>query len=195
MTRILGAAPPSAPIAIPKNIRPLQPEQHHAFAYRTLPPRVRMAWQADSALTGYRLQLARDQEFRDLVFDEQLAAATFVHGNLRAGDYYWRVSGIRETDEGDYSPVRHFRLIQDEQPPKLEVNFPTAPVTTASLELTGVSEPDSQVFIGGQKIESSRSGAFRYILPIVRGINVVVVEAVDQAGNVSYKSEMINGLY
>ena len=85
--------------------------------------------------------------------------------------------------------------MQDDKPPKLEVNFPAQTVKTSTIEVTGLSEPGSQIFIAGQKITTSNTGEFRYTLPIARGMNVIVVEAVDRAGNVSYSSEMINGVY
>jgi hypothetical protein len=195
MTRIDGMAPPSIPIDIPKPIKLKTPTNASSFAYRSLPPKVQITWHQASNMTGYRLQLARDRKFRDMVLDERLQNSLFVHGNLHAGDYFWRVSGMRAEEEGAFSQVRHFSLIQDDKPPKLEVIFPAQTVTTPIVELTGQSEPDSHIFIAGEKIQSSPTGEFSYSLQISRGMNVIVVEAVDQAGNVSYSSEMINGVY
>ena len=195
MTRIIGTAPPSAPIAVPKPIKLKGPTNASTFAYRSLPPKVQLTWHAIADMTGYRLQLARDRKFRDIVLDEHLSKTEFAHGNLRPGNYFWRVGGVRGEDEGAFSQVRRFNLIQDNKPPKLEVEFPTKTVTTSTIKVTGRSDPDSQIFIAGQKIESSSTGEFNYDLPIARGMNVVVVEAVDQAGNVSFSSEMINGVY
>ncbi len=195
MTRIIGNAPPSAPIDVPKPVKLKSPADASIFAYRSLPPRVQITWQAVAGMTGYRLQLARDRKFRDLVLDEQLHETLFAHGNLRPGDYFWRVGGVRGEDEGAFSQVRRFRLIQDDKPPRLEVEFPAQTVTTSTVEIIGRSEPDSHIFIAGQKIKSSSTGEFSYALPIARGTNVIVVEAVDLAGNVSYSSKMINGVY
>lgn len=195
MTRIVGDAPPSAPVDLPKPISLKSPENASLFAYRSLPPRVQLTWQPLPGMNEYHLQLARDAQFQDLVLNERLREAKFVHGNLRDGDYFWRVAGVRGEEEGPFSQARRFRLDEDDKPPTLEVNFPAAPVTTASIQVTGRSEPDSQVFISGLKIESSSTGEFSHILPISRGTNIIVVEAIDRAGNVSYKAEMVNGVY
>ena len=195
MTRVVGTAPPSAPVDVPKPVKLKSPANASIFAYRSLPPRVQITWQPLVGMTEYRLQLARDRNFRDKVLDERLHETMFAHGNLRSGEYFWRVSGVQGEDEGAFSQVRHFSLMQDDKPPKLEVNFPAQTVTTSMVEVTGLSEPDSQIFIAGQKITTSSTGEFRYTLPIARGMNVIVVEAVDRAGNVSYSSEMINGVY
>ena len=195
MTRVVGNAPPSAPVDVPKPVKLKSPANASLFAYRSLPPKVKIIWQPLDGMTGYRLQLARDNRFREMVLDEHLKTTAFAHGNLRPGDYYWRVSGVRGAEEGPFSLVRYFSLLQDDKPPTLVVNFPTQTVTTSKIQVTGRSEPDSLIFIAGQKIELSDTGEFSHTLPISRGMNVIVVEAVDQAGNVSYSSEMINGVY
>lgn len=195
MTRISSGAAPSAPVTVPKRITPKRPRNDQTFSFRSLPPRIRLAWQPVDGMTGYRLQLSRDREFRELLIDDRLQTSDFYHGNLRAGDYFWRVSGVRGEDEGAYSPVRHFSLVQDQQPPELLVQFPLPPVKTATAEVSGSSEQGSLIFINGQKIESHSNGDFSYRMPIARGSNVIVVEAVDPAGNISYSSKTVNGLY
>lgn len=195
MTQILQTAPPTAPAAIPKTIQQQTPLPNKIFAYRSLPPQVQLAWESRHELTGYRIQLARDRQFHDIVLDEKLKQAEFSHGNLQPGEYFWRVSGVRNKIEGDFSPARKFSLVQDQNPPQLTVQFPLKPVTTATVEVTGKSESGSQIFISGQKIASDKNGEFHYTLPISRGTNVVVVEAIDQAGNVSFSSKMITGVY
>ena len=39
----------------------------------------------------------------------------------------------------------------------------------------------------------SKTGGFSYPLQIRQGVNVIVVEAIDEAGNVAYRSELVNG--
>ncbi|MBE0501716.1 MAG: hypothetical protein IBX47_09765 [Desulfuromonadales bacterium] len=195
MTRITGTNAPSAPVSSPKMVQQLYPADGQVFCYRDLPPRLQMRWQTSIDLTQYHLQLARDRQFSNLILDERLNESTFAHGNLSAGDYFWRISGLKNESEGRFSPIRRFRLIQDQDPPFLEVDFPVQPITTTSTELTGKSEPGSQIFISGVKITCDDNGLFNYTLPISRGTNVVIVEAVDQAGNASFSSKIINGVY
>ncbi len=195
ITRILGNDAPSAPIAVPEMVKQLTPTKDQNYVYRSLPPQVELSWESSFELTEYHLQLARDRKFSDIVLDERLKELAFMHGNLQPGDYFWRISGLRGEDEGNFSPVRKFRLIQDKEPPQLEVRFPQPKVTTATVEVTGKSESGSQIFISGQRVESADNGDFQYMLPISRGMNVIVIEAIDQAGNISFDSKIVTGVY
>ena len=61
--------------------------------------------------------------------------------------------------------------------------------------LKGVTEPGALVFVGGAPVLTSPSGEFEWELELKHGINIVVVEAVDEAGNVAYQSSHIQGKF
>ena len=47
------------------------------------------------------------------------------------------------------------------------------------------------VFVGDQEIPTDETGAFEHRISLELGINLIIVEAVDRAGNVSYQSGML----
>ena len=53
---------------------------------------VRIRWDAEPGITRYRLQLARDEEFKDIVFDLPVIGQEYALPTLPAGRYYWRVA-------------------------------------------------------------------------------------------------------
>ncbi len=194
MTRIAGDEAPSAPLALPRAARLTAPAHDTLFAYRSLPPRVRLDWQAVPGIEGYRLLLARDRRFRDIVLEEKLDQPGFVHGNLTPGTYYWKVSSLADQVEGSFSEVRRFRLAQDQEPPHLELALPEQ-VDKPDLEIAGQTEPDAQLYISGESVTLGSAGGFRHPVTLEPGLNIVVVEAVDAAGNVTYRSQLIQGKF
>ncbi len=195
LTRIEAERAPTEPVTLPGQATPLEPVPGTVFSYRSLPPRVELEWQRQPGITRYHLLLAEDEQFTRVLVDRVLDTTGFRHGNLREGRYFWKVSAISPLGEGRFSPVRRFELQQDQEPPALEVRFPDEPATQAEVTIAGKTEPGARVFISGQAVDPEADGRFVHTLRLRQGINLVVVEAVDPAGNVSYRSRMINGRY
>lgn len=180
---------PAAPLPLPAPPPLREPAQEALFPYRQLPPRVRFAW--DSAPSGkYRFQLAADPAFASPLVDQVLSGAEFVHGNLRPGTYYWRVAALRGGCEGKPGAPRAFTLEEDRTPPTLQVLFPEES-RGERLLLTGTVEPGCRLFIGGMPVPAGPGGEFSREVPLSPGINSVLVEAVDAAGNVTYRRGLI----
>lgn len=135
--------------------------------------------------------LARDSDFRTIVTDDIFEKNSFRHGNLVKGTYYWRVSARYDSIEGNFSKTRRFDVIQDKAPPMLEVQFPPETVYGGQFNLEGKTEPGVQVFIGGVRVETGRTGKFTYPLILQPGINVIVVEAFDMVNNAAYRSKRV----
>jgi len=194
LTRITGESTPSAPISLPKPPTLVTPDPRQRFSYRSLPPRIKLSWAPRAGGNGYHLQLARDAQFSELIVDEQLAQTSFVHGNLSPGDYFWKVSTRTAMAEGEFGNVRRFTLERDQQPPQLELALPEE-AKSRELQLTGRTEPDASLYISGQPITLASDGGFRHSVILEPGINVLVVEAVDAAGNVTYRSQLIRATF
>jgi len=184
-----------APQALPSAPQLDAPRPGALFSYRTLPPPVQFRWQPVQGAQGYRLWIARDAGFVDLVHEARPVEPAFQHGNLKAGDYYWKVSALREGLEGPASAPTRLRLVEDRTPPVLSVDFPQGIVRGRSLALRGRTEPGAAIFIGRRKVAVLDSGEFEHRVDLEPGINVLTVEAVDAAGNVSYRSQMVNAKY
>jgi len=183
------------PSALPPPVNLKSPSEGGGYLYRDLPPRVQFTWQGQDAASEYRFMLARDAHFRQLVTDEIVAGNSFLHGNLHGDSYYWKVSAKSNTVEGFFSEVRQFRVIQDRQPPRLEVRFPQDTVHSGRFLLQGRTEPGARIYVGGMQVQTSRSGKFEYPLVLKPGLNVIVVEAFDAVDNVSYRSKKVVSKY
>jgi hypothetical protein len=56
---------------------------------------VTVRWGARSAVTRYRLQLAQDSGFTDIVFDRVETCQEYRISDLAPGRYFWRVARMR----------------------------------------------------------------------------------------------------
>jgi len=73
-----------------------------------------MSWGESAAIARYRLQVARDEAFTDLLMDD--AAITASHATtpqpLPPGIYYWRVASITDQEgQGPFSDTQQFRRL------------------------------------------------------------------------------------
>jgi len=183
------------PAALPPPVQLHSPSEGGRYVYRDLPPRVNFGWQDQPAASEFRFMLARDRDFRRIVTDEAVSGNRFRHGNLQADNYYWKVSAKSGTVEGFFSDVRQFRVVQDRQPPRLEVRFPQDTLHTGRYLLNGSTEPGARVYIGGVQVQTRRNGKFEYPLKLKPGLNVIVVEAFDAVDNVTYRSKKVISKY
>ena len=195
LTRVEGESVPTQPVTLPDPATILTPDRQAVFPYRNLPPRVKLSWKPQAKAVSYHLLLAMDQDFTEILIDKELTRPEFIHGNLREGDYFWKVSSSNFAGEGAFSLPRQFSLRQDQSPPDLEVQFPAETVQQQNVDIYGTTEPAARIYVSGVEVGLKPDGTFRHSIPLKRGINVVVVESVDLAGNISYRSRMINGKY
>jgi hypothetical protein len=72
------------------------------------------------------------------------------------------------------------------------VAFPTGVVAGDSFVLTGSTEPGMKVLVGGLPAAVDPDGRFAYRVGLKPGVNVVVVESMDEVGNVAYRSRTVN---
>lgn len=75
-----------------------------------------LRWTDREGLTGYRLQVARNPDFGDLVVDDsQVPGASRTVTGLSSGTYYWRVGSVvrgkdGQPDAGPYGDPRRFMV-------------------------------------------------------------------------------------
>ncbi|MGE5893175.1 MAG: hypothetical protein ACM34I_03880 [bacterium] len=193
-TVAMGSAP-SDPRLLPDAVQLIAPAHGDTFFYRDLSPRVTFSWKKADGEKRYSFLLARDPQFHKLVLEERPSEPKCTFGNLKDGTYYWKVSVLDGGQEGLYSDTRRLRVHQDKEPPLLSVQFPPDIIRKSSYTLAGNAEPGSRVFVMGERVKVNAEGKFEHALKLHHGVNVIVVEAVDKAGNVAYKSKMVNGKF
>lgn len=183
------------PTRLPRPVELVSPAQEDRYLYRDLSPRITFRWKAVPEANRYHFVLARDPLFKDRLLDERLTQTSFTHGKLPHSDYYWRVSALNNWQEGPFSDARQFNMVQKLKPPSLVVQFPSKRVTHKRCTLTGVTDPGARVFIKGKRVATDEQGRFSHTIELVRRVNIIIVEAVDGAGNVAYRSQVVNGIF
>lgn len=53
---------------------------------------MRLRWRPQPGITRYRLQIARDEKFSDIIFDRAVVGTEYEVTDLLSGRYYWRVA-------------------------------------------------------------------------------------------------------
>jgi hypothetical protein len=185
----------SAPVALPSPPKLREPANEFSEVFRSRSPAIRFSWHESSGADRYRLTVARDSKFRDVVYQGDLATTEFTHTGLKAGRYFWHVQGVRADAVGFPGASRQLSLTADRQPPKLEVAFPPGLVKVPQLVMKGATDPGTKVFIADEPVEVDSSGRFEHLVSLERGANMIVVEAVDESGNTTYRSELIHARY
>jgi hypothetical protein len=124
-----------------------------------------------------------------------VADPSFTHGNLAAGTYYWRVSAKRRGVESGYPKVRTVRVVQSVAPPSLQAEALPVPERRDRALVRGMTAPGASLLVAGKAVVPGETGEFECLVPLERGINMIVVESSDAAGNRAYKSLRVIGKY
>lgn len=184
----------SAPAPLPTAAITLLPGRDATVYVSQQRPEVNFKWKANGTCASFRIELASDETFVDKVVDEVLKESRFRYAQLRPGRYFWRMS-CRDAKgtEGASSEVTRFEVVRDDQAPRLAVLAPAenAVIDGDKVEARCSTEPLTAVFINGE--EAVVGGENQYVRQVALslGVNTVVFEAVDAAGNVMYHSRLV----
>ncbi len=186
---------PLEPVALPAQPILKRPVNGNASYFRKLPPKIRFTWKPEKPASAYRFMLSRDPEFRQLLVDERVKQTSFTYGNLKKGEYYWRVHSLTGDIEGMPSEVRKLRMVQDRTPPMLKLQKPPTVIRQPTITLRGKTEPGTKIYVDGTRIKVSAQGVFTHKLSVKPGATLIVVEAIDPAGNIAYATNLLNGKF
>jgi hypothetical protein len=189
------SGPVKAPRALPAAPRPREPAAGAEIPFRAQAPPIAFRWAAVEGCETYRFVLTTDALFRDRVQEVLVRGTELTQGNLAPGRYFWRASSLADGLESAPGPSSALVLVRDETPPALEIQWPSAAVSRSVVIVTGRAEPGARVFVANRATPVSASGDFSCEVDLERGTNVVVVEAIDAAGNATYRSEMVAADY
>ena len=90
-----------------------------------------LKWPGQQGVLRYRLQVARDEQFNDIVFDRAVFGTEYLVPGLVPGRYYWRVApAVKET--GTFTPPRRIDITGASQT-DTAAEVKTIPVTTPAL--------------------------------------------------------------
>ncbi|HWW74068.1 MAG TPA: PQQ-binding-like beta-propeller repeat protein, partial [Pyrinomonadaceae bacterium] len=91
-------------------------------------PSILVRWQGKSGVNRYRLQLATDEKFEDVVFDKAVEGRQYVVKDLPPGNYFWRVAPAAAETSIVYSAPERVSLGTDA---KVEVASVVLPADAA----------------------------------------------------------------
>ncbi len=171
--------------------KPTGPSNNSSATYRNVPQQIQFKWNAVSNADRYRIVIARDPEFSDRVVDDNIVGTTFTHGALGAGTYYWTVRSLVGWSQSEQSPVRRLQVIQDTNPPVLELEPPPDAILAGAWRLRGRTDADATVFIDEIPVEHV-NGRIDHSIILKPGANLIVVKAFDAVGNLSYAPLLVN---
>jgi outer membrane protein assembly factor BamB len=103
-----------------------------------LPPSILVRWQGRPGVNRYRLQLATDEKFEDIVFDQAVEGRQYVVKGLPPGNYFWRVAAAAA--ETSISYTRPERVTLSEAATGVEVASVVMPTDTTAGWRTATGE-------------------------------------------------------
>ncbi len=198
----INSTPDGALSAVKKLTMPpalLSPGDNQVFQ---LSPKlqVQMMWQPQTGAGGYVLQVSRSRLFSTQEINTKRAKTTAVAEVTSEGSFYWRVASVgADGDVGPFSAFRRFRVsggtktgtTTDRTPPILRMKAPFH-VGGQYYTIAGVTEPGATVFINEEEVDVTSAGAFQKLVAFSSiGRNVVVIKAVDAAGNQKVESQYV----
>lgn len=179
------------PTAIPVSPRQQFPAEGFVHTMGPSTPPLEFRWAEAPRADAYRVEIARDPGFGDSVFDSRFRTTSTRPAGLAPGRYHWRVSALAGEVESEPGDSRSFEVVADSAPPALKIVLPPGPVASERLIVRGTAEPGSRVLVGNSQVELAADGSFEHEVDLVPGPNLIVVEAVDAAGNVTYQSQYV----
>ncbi|HEX7956578.1 MAG TPA: PQQ-binding-like beta-propeller repeat protein, partial [Pyrinomonadaceae bacterium] len=103
---------------------PPVPESQQKPAAQQLPPSILVRWQGKPGVNRYRLQLATDEKFEDVVFDQAVEGREYVVRGLPPGNYFWRVAPAAAETSVAYSQPERLSLGSEQKVQVASVTMP-----------------------------------------------------------------------
>jgi outer membrane protein assembly factor BamB len=91
-------------------------------------PSILVRWQGKPGVNRYRLQLATDEKFEDIVYDQAVEGHQYLVKGLPSGNYFWRVAAAAAETSAAYT--RPERISLSGTPGKVEVANVLMPAET-----------------------------------------------------------------
>ncbi|MEO8382316.1 MAG: hypothetical protein ABI779_21830 [Acidobacteriota bacterium] len=162
---------------------------------------VQMMWQPQLQGTAYVLQVSRSRLFSTQEINKRMPKTSAIAGVTQEGSFYWRVASVGpDGDVGPFSAYRRFRVAggtkslpdgQDRSAPALRMKAPFH-VGGQFYTIAGTTEPGATVFINDEEVDVESNGSFQKLVAFDKvGRNVVVIKAVDSAGNQKVESQIV----
>jgi hypothetical protein len=187
----------SAKVSIPESPALMLPPDNRIYDLKTT-NEIDLAWSPVAKAARYRIQISRSRLFvpdaTDVDLDNRSGTTARVKVE-REGSYFWRVAAIDPSGRpSDWSPIKRFKMasglaaggVNRGSPPRLTVS---PPQQMGNLFLIfGKTDPGAVVTVNAEPATVEDDGSFKKTVTVNRdGSNVLIVKAVDAAGNETVK--------
>lgn len=98
-----------------EKVQALAPQNGEKFMYRGVRPSVNFAWNGNDFVSKYKLEVAKDSSFKNVVLKEEIESKSYSLSGLEDGDYYWRISPYYSLNNAGYvgeTESRRFSVIK-----------------------------------------------------------------------------------
>lgn len=186
------------PIEIKKTTKPAKvPIQGNGNLIKIVPPAPKQeessgkskALVSNKLLVNYRVQIAKDENFQQIVHDKNEAmesAMDLKKLSIPDGTYYMRVAFLDAMGvAGEFSEPS--MIIKDTEPPKIKNLIPNEGQkysgTEAFCDVSGIAEGATLVAINNEVVFTGPKGQFSKVIPLGVGQNKIEITARDASGN------------
>ena len=179
---IFPGASPSAPSQLLNPVQLFSPA-NNVYSKTSTPE---LSWGSGAGAENYLIQIAEDEYFHKIVYEETARQTKKKSTALLDGKYYWRVIPIDKN--GFYGFVKESRMfLIDTIAPRLALLSPKEDeiINEKYVIFHGMTEPGRNVKINNFTILPDKNGEFKYSIPLMQGTNIVRLEASDNAGNIT----------
>ena len=176
---------PTKPTALLPSPMLLTPESNQ----RIFGDQLTFKWSAIDGAKNYWLEVSREESFRKVVLSANNLTGTVYTPTLDDGGiFYWRVAAMDANGlPSRFSDAGFFNIVRDAKAPFLQLDSPEdqALVRDNSIIVSGKTEKEVSVTVNGAKVEISPDETFELTQKLKDGVNEIIIEAKDAAGNTS----------
>ena len=151
---------------------------------------IALRWQrpASGTTAHYRVEVATSPFFvaaGKVIERDQLAATVFNAGDVRPGNYFWRVRAVAASGQiSEWSEPQKFVVVALGSGEQLTITEVTFEYVGGNIYIVrGVSQPGTTVSIAGRETLSDSNGAFQLQITAPKGTRELTAEAADAQGN------------
>ncbi len=151
---------------------------------------IALRWQRPASGTPahYRVEVATSPFFvaaGKVIERDQLAATVFNAGDVRPGNYFWRVRAVAASGQiSEWSEPQKFVVVAPGSGEQLTLTKVSFEFVGGSIYIVrGASQPGTTVSIFGRETLSASDGSFQLQITVPKGTRELTVEAADAQGN------------
>lgn len=162
------------------------------YPFLDLPPKVQFGWRTVDGPGEWRVMVARDAGFEDVVVDERVQTNSLQWGRFEPGRYHWQVVRLLHGVPSPPSRSRTLEVSRRNVPLTLQVEPPPARVDGLRCVIRGTAVPGATVYVKGEPATVASDGSFKAEIHLEPGANIVLVEAVAAGGQNVHSSHVIH---